>query len=118
MTNWLDPAYNIAKWTTTIAAGTAALVGGGLYYFQTSLIYPASMPAGSRDIVDNPSKHGMSEYEEFFLATKDSERLHCYIITQTANVCRDRPTILLLHANAGNIGHRLPIAKGMTYLDR
>lgn len=112
MASWFDSAISVLKWTSSLTACSVAVVGGALYVFQTSLIYPASMPSGSRTSVDNPAQHGMPEYEEIFLETKDAEKLHCYLITQTADVSRQRPTILLLHANAGNMGHRLPIARG------
>lgn len=110
--SWLTLIMSILKWGTTLAAGTIAAVGAGLYIFQTSLIYPASMPAGSRTTVDTPEKYGMTEYQELYLKTTDGERLHCYTILQTSEIARERPTILLFHANAGNMGHRLPIARG------
>lgn len=99
------------KWVAFLGTGSAAILGTGLYLFQSKLIYPASLPSGSRQIVDTPDQHGMSEYESLYLDTPDGETLHCYLIMQVAKLARDRPTILLFHANAGNMGHRLPIAR-------
>lgn len=52
----------------------------------------------------------MDEYEEITLTTSDGERLQAYTILQGEATAK-RPTVLILHANAGNMGHRLPIAK-------
>ncbi|CEI88431.1 hypothetical protein RMCBS344292_02821 [Rhizopus microsporus] len=82
-----------------------------LYIYQCKLIYPASIPEGSRQHVDTPSKYGMG-YTEVTLTTRDNIKLKSYIILQPdKEVAKRSPTILYFHANAGNMGHRLPIAK-------
>lgn len=109
-----------------------------LYINQSSIIYPAAFPEGSRKVVDTPDKYGM-DYEDVELKTPDGETLRCFFIpaiekTKSANgneLNNDQlgqpqdsdinatdndndhipPTLLYLHANAGNLGHRLPIAK-------
>lgn len=59
----------------------------------------------------------MQKYEEETLTAPDGVKLHAYTILQGADSGREEelapksPTILMLHANAGNMGHRLPIAK-------
>ncbi|GES92345.1 alpha/beta hydrolase protein [Rhizophagus clarus] len=73
------------------------------------MIYLAGIPAGSRQIVQKPSDFGM-EYTDVTLTTKDGVRIKAYIC-KLPRYARDRPTILLFHANAGNMGHRLPIAR-------
>ena len=79
---------------------------GLLYFKQNLLIYPSQFPPGSREIVDKPSVYGMNDFEEFSIRSKDSVKLTGYLIkSQNA-----KHTILYLQANAGNIGHRLPIA--------
>ncbi|RIA94604.1 Alpha/Beta hydrolase protein [Glomus cerebriforme] len=85
-----------------------------LYSFQCELIYPARFPEGSRQFVQKPSDFGM-EYTEEILTTKDGIRIRAYIC-KLPKIARFRPTILFFHANAGNMGHRLPIAK--TFYER
>ncbi|KAI9217819.1 Alpha/Beta hydrolase protein [Blastocladiella britannica] len=87
-----------------------------LVAFQTKLIYPADFPAGSREHVDNPAKYELP-YEDVTLTTPDGVKVRGYYIRpmmeddlDTAALDR-RPTLLYLHANAGNMGHRLPIAE-------
>ena len=48
----------------------------------------------------------MNDYEDFTIRSKDSVKLTGYVIKQ-ANA---KYTVLYLQANAGNIGHRLPMA--------
>jgi hypothetical protein len=59
----------------------------------------------------------MSKYEDVDLEAPDGIKLKAYLILQGAAEGREeeeaptRPTVILLHANAGNMGHRLPIAR-------
>ncbi|GAO47095.1 hypothetical protein G7K_1307-t1 [Saitoella complicata NRRL Y-17804] len=101
-----------AKWALAIGATTLAITGALLYTFQNSIIYPASMPAGSRTNVPNPSDFDFpsSCWEEIVLDTPDKEKIRAYVILQE-KAPEKRNTVLLFHANAGNVGHRLPIAK-------
>lgn len=92
---------SVLKWTTILAASGAALIGTGLYAFQTAIIYPSSVPSGSRTLVDTPDRYGMPEYEDITLATHDGEKLHCFLIMQTKDIVQERPTIIIFHANAG-----------------
>ncbi|KIS66637.1 uncharacterized protein UMAG_10582 [Mycosarcoma maydis] len=125
---------------------------GLLYRYQTSLIYPASFPPGSKAEVNTPDEYDLPYIEEE-LITPDSQRLRIFVMLQgtklaprrstpkiqavedeksslqqverksTANhtgitpidvvdaeLASSRPTVLFLHANAGNMGHRLPLA--------
>ena len=124
-------------------ASTASL----LYLYQRSLIYPSGIPAGSRTDVMTPDKLDMP-HSEVKLQTPDGETLQVFVILQDGSVeqkvrkqpkatgveaAKSRPTVLFLHANAGNMvriaksvslpyslltdyssdhqGHRLPLAK-------
>ncbi|GEM12498.1 alpha/beta hydrolase fold-1 domain containing protein [Rhodotorula toruloides] len=93
---------------TTLAL---SVLGGGtaLYLFQTRLIYPANLPSGSREHVPRPQVFGM-EGEEVDLQSADGVKVKAFVIL-ARDKAEERPTVLLLHANAGNVGHRLPIAK-------
>lgn len=58
-----------------------------------------------------PAQFGIEDFEELSLATPDGETLSAFLV-RPANKARARPiTILTFHGNAGNIGHRLPIAR-------
>ncbi|CAG8822550.1 18945_t:CDS:2, partial [Gigaspora margarita] len=59
--------------------------------------------------VAKPSDFGM-EYTEEILSTKDGVNIRVYICKLPQDAA-NRPTILFFHANAGNMGHRLPIAQ-------
>jgi abhydrolase domain-containing protein 13 len=85
---------------------------GILYYCQNAIIYPATFPPGSRTVVMKPEEFDMFHYDSITLVTSDGIKITGYLIRQeTAEKTRAAPTILYLHANAGNMGHRLPIAK-------
>ncbi|KAF9973298.1 hypothetical protein BGZ73_003469 [Actinomortierella ambigua] len=96
----------------SIAAAVVAVLSGGalLYHFQCEIIYPAGFPEGSRRHVANPSQFRLP-YEDLTLKTSDNVKIRAYLIKHPDNnIARERPTILYLHANAGNMGHRLSIA--------
>ena len=50
-------------------------------------------------------------YEELKLPTPDGETLGCFLIKAPNKQHAKNVTILMFHGNAGNIGHRLPIAR-------
>ncbi|KAI8979633.1 Alpha/Beta hydrolase protein [Mycotypha africana] len=109
-----DLKLNLPNWlgyimTITGVTGFAGVIL--LYACQCKLIYPANYPEGSREEVAVPSDYGMNYIEET-LRTRDGVHLKSYIILQpNEDEAKRRPTILYFHANAGNMGHRLPIAK-------
>ena len=58
---------------------------------------------------DFPS-YDLTDWEELSLPTPDGEKLHAYLI-RPSNKSHAKPvTVLMFHGNAGNIGHRIPIA--------
>ena len=104
---------NVARVLAGAAGVTLATLAGLLYMYQTALIYPASLPEGSRAIVDSPALYKLP-FTEHRLVTPDRIKLHVYAMTHEDESDK-RPTILMLHANAGNMGHRLPIAQQFFY---
>ncbi|KAI8331704.1 Alpha/Beta hydrolase protein [Chlamydoabsidia padenii] len=106
--------FSLPPWLSYVlsATGVASVAGALLLYiYQCDLIYPSSFPDGSRTEVAKPSDFGM-KYTEETLLTKDKIKLRAYIITlEDTEEAKRVPTILYFHANAGNMGHRLPIAK-------
>lgn len=53
----------------------------------------------------------MPVYENLMLETPDHEQLHAYLIKAPNPQHKRDVTMIMFHGNAGNIGHRLPIAK-------
>lgn len=100
-----------AKLPLYFGGSLLGLAGGALYWYQNEIIYPRSLPAGSRTEVPRPPQFGISNYEELSIVTPDGETLSAFLI-KPENTAQARPiTLLNFHGNAGNIGHRLPIAK-------
>ncbi len=109
MATWDEYLYRLLSNALTFGAFGFAALAVYLYSNQKMLIYPANMPEGSRDVVDTPDQHNMP-YEEVWLTSDDGLKLHAYFILHPNNA-RQKYTILYCHANAGNMGHRLPIVK-------
>eukprot|EP00485_Elphidium_margaritaceum_P000800 CAMPEP_0202688636 /NCGR_PEP_ID=MMETSP1385-20130828/4124_1 /ASSEMBLY_ACC=CAM_ASM_000861 /TAXON_ID=933848 /ORGANISM="Elphidium margaritaceum" /LENGTH=308 /DNA_ID=CAMNT_0049343655 /DNA_START=158 /DNA_END=1084 /DNA_ORIENTATION=- len=55
----------------------------------------------------NPKQSGL-DYEDVWFTTKDNHRLHAWWIPFTSRDDRTAPTLVFYHANAGNMGFRLP----------
>ncbi|KAK0748038.1 Alpha/Beta hydrolase protein [Apiosordaria backusii] len=93
-------------------SGLAALLTALLYFKQKALIYPSSIPANARTDVPRPSQYHFKDYEELIIPTNDGEKLSAFYIRgpRKHNPNSD-VTVLMFHGNAGNIGHRLPIAR-------
>lgn len=114
----------VAKGLAGLALVSLATTAGLLYRYQRLLIYPSNVPPGSRQHCMAPDELGMP-YAEEELRTPDGETVRLFLILQDGSVERTlheprsvgaaaaarRPTVLILHANAGNMGHRLPLAK-------
>lgn len=66
------------------------------------LYYP-DQPANSRMFVEQPDKFKLP-YENIFVKTKDGVLLNMFFVKQQNTFAF--PTIMMLHGNAGNIGHR------------
>ncbi|KAI9290134.1 Alpha/Beta hydrolase protein [Umbelopsis sp. AD052] len=104
MPSWLS--YTLSATGLASAAGAVML-----YLYQSDLLYLPSHPEGSRTEVPKPSQYGMPYVEET-LTTKDGVKIKSYIITlKDEHAAKNAPTIIYHHANAGNMGHRLPIAQ-------
>lgn len=96
--------------------GTVVTLAGGMlfmiYHFQEKLVYlnnifpqfktPQQNPAGFR----SPQEKGLN-YEDVYINTPDGLRLHAWFIFAKENP-QTAPTLVFFHANAGNMGLRLP----------
>lgn len=120
---WVMKIMRLGVWMLKINAALVAVMGVLLYSFQGKMIYPSSMPPGSREKVPRPSEFDMKDWEEIELTAPDQVVTKAFLILAARRAekplsgktledwRRSRPTVLMLHANAGNVGHRLPIAK-------
>jgi hypothetical protein len=86
----------------TLGVGAAAYLGAALYLyaFQASYVYFPDLP--SRQVAATPDDIGL-EFQAVRLGTADGEQLAGWFIPAPAA----RGTLLYLHGNGGNIGHRL-----------
>lgn len=96
-----------------VSSGIAAVASGLLYFKQNELIYPRSLPIGSRteEGFPRPSHFGITDFEDLRIPTPDGENLSAFFIRPSNKGLAKDVTILMFHGNAGNIGHRIPIAK-------
>ena len=79
----------------------------------SELIYPRNLPIGSRTDagVLRPSRFGISDYDDLRIPTPDGETLSAFFIRPSNKGVAKNVTIIMFHGNAGNIGHRVPIAR-------
>ncbi|CED84403.1 Predicted alpha/beta hydrolase BEM46 [Phaffia rhodozyma] len=108
--------YMVLKIVLGLTVTLAVVFVGAVYIGQNKLIYPSAYPEGSRTKVDLPTEFDMP-FEDVELTAPDGTKLKAYLMLANANVktsseyYKSRPTIVYFCANAGNTGHRLPIAK-------
>lgn len=69
------------------------------------------MPPNSRTDVPGPSQYGFKDFEELVIPTDDGEKLSAFYIRGPRGGKNSNVTVMMFHGNAGNIGHRLPIAR-------
>ncbi|KAJ8116148.1 hypothetical protein ONZ43_g4505 [Nemania bipapillata] len=92
-------------------SGIAAVLTSLLYFKQKTLIYPSHIPANARTEVPRPSQFGLRDFEELVIPTNDGEKLSAFYIRGPRRSRFADCTVIMFHGNAGNIGHRLPIAR-------
>lgn len=91
----------------------AFAVAGVIYHAGDWILYHPEQPPHSRLYVPSPHTFGLS-FENLFLRTKDGVRINAFLIKHPpTDAVPSRPTVVYLHGNAGNIGHRLVNAKGL-----
>lgn len=79
----------------------------------SELIYPRNVPVDARTEVPSPRQFGITDFEDLQIPTPDGETLHAFFLRQPKTPYRRNLTVLMFHGNAGNIGHRVPIAKAL-----
>ncbi|KAI5286158.1 hypothetical protein KEM54_007002 [Ascosphaera aggregata] len=102
-----------------IASGGLAVAATGMLYFkQNEIIYPRNVPAGSRTDILTPDHFRIPSdaFERVQLNTPDGVTLDSFLIKPLRKLNNSpRITIVMFHGNAGNIGHRVPIAEAFAY---
>lgn len=78
---------------------------------RSELIYPRNIPSDARTNVPKPSQFGITDYEDLQIPTPDGESLNALFIRPSNKRLAKDITVLMFHGNAGNIGHRIPIAQ-------
>ncbi|KAM0120076.1 bem46 protein, variant [Aspergillus fumigatus] len=99
------------SWSIAAMANNASLVWLETDRVSSELIYPRNVPADARTNVPSPRQFGISDYEDLQIPTPDGESLHAFFIRPANKQHARNITVLMFHGNAGNIGHRVPIAK-------
>ncbi|KAK6357492.1 hypothetical protein TWF718_001801 [Orbilia javanica] len=111
---WADvvntTAFSYLKISIAASTGVAALLSTALYFKQNDLIYPRHFPPEARTELWDPSKFNMTNWDKVDLTTPDGETLRSFFL-RGQGIQRKGVTILMFHGNAGNVGHRIPIAK-------
>jgi hypothetical protein len=87
---------------------------GLLYNATDRLLFHPDQPPTSRVYVPSPATFGLA-FENLYIRSKDSTRIHMFFVKCHGSVhgTVKYPTILFLHGNAGNVGHRLANAQGL-----
>ena len=81
--------------------------------YQGKLLYYPETPVSSRVVVPIPSDYELP-YQLLEIKTSDGIVLKAFFIYPNGTELPDaidRPTLIHFHGNAGNIGHRIPLAK-------
>ncbi|POR30852.1 Protein bem46, partial [Tolypocladium paradoxum] len=107
----LSSAASYMRLPALASTGIAAALTSLLYFKQKALIYPSHMPPNSRTDLPRPSQFGIRDFEELVIPTDDGEKLSAFYIRGPRGGRNSHITVLMFHGNAGNIGHRLPIAR-------
>lgn len=82
-----------------------------LYQLSDWLLYHPDQPPNSRIFVPAAAMFGLNG-ENVQIKTKDGVLIRAILIKQDSSAFSVAPTLVYFHGNAGNLGHRLPIAQG------
>ncbi|XP_063690128.1 protein ABHD13-like [Bolinopsis microptera] len=99
-----------SSWTILVLLVLA--IFAALYQYQDTFLYFPDQPESSRVFVQTPNTIGLP-YENIYIKTKDGVKINAVFIKQPANRLATAPTVIFLHGNAGNVGHRLINAKAL-----
>ncbi|KAI9832429.1 MAG: hypothetical protein M1819_004418 [Sarea resinae] len=110
VTSTASTLFSYMRIPVIASSGIAALLSGLLYFKQNELIYPRNIPTDARTAVPRPLEFGIRDYEELSIPTPDGESISAFFIRPSNRQFARSITVIMFHGNAGNIGHRIPIA--------
>ncbi|GLI78142.1 bem46 protein, variant [Penicillium ochrochloron] len=111
--NMTNSAVQFLRLPVLASSGLAVVASGLLYFKQNELIYPRNVPVDARTNVPSPRQFGITDFEDLQIPTPDGETLHAFFLRPPNSRYRRNLTVIMFHGNAGNIGHRVPIAKAI-----
>jgi len=111
MSEYFNSMLSYLRIPVLASSGVAMVLSGLLYFKQTEIIYPRNLPPDARSNVPRPTQFGISNFEDLLIPTPDGESLSAFLIRPANRQYARNVTMLMFHGNAGNIGHRVPIAK-------
>lgn len=79
---------------------------GAFYHYQDGLLFIPDQPEHSRIFVQSANFLRLP-FENLYLRTRDGVRLNAIFLKQSSPRLASAPTLIMLHGNAGNVGHRL-----------
>ena len=85
-----------------------AFLGHKYRHLQDEMLYQRAQPERSNADCDVPSMYGIPSSEALHIETGDGVTIRGYIMRPPGEAIG---TLVYFHGNAGNVGHRLPIAK-------
>eukprot|EP00756_Hemistasia_phaeocysticola_P028522 Hpha_TRINITY_DN16179_c1_g2::TRINITY_DN16179_c1_g2_i1::g.7927::m.7927/K06889/K06889; uncharacterized protein len=92
----------------TVAAALLRFLGWWMRDRQNAMLYhPVWVGI---DQIATPDEYGMPRYERLEIKTPDGLTLRSYFIHNAGREGESPVTLIHFHGNAGNIGHRLPLA--------
>ncbi|KAF7718176.1 Protein bem46 [Penicillium ucsense] len=108
-----NSAVQFLRLPVLASSGLAVVASSLLYFKQNELIYPRNIPADARTNVPSPRQFGITDFEDLQIPTPDGESLNALFLRSFPSQYRRNLTVIMFHGNAGNIGHRVPIAKAL-----
>lgn len=109
---------SVVAWRSAqLLMGIGTLVLAGLYFKQDSLLYFPEIGNMPRDPARNPRGYRSPAdyqlpYEDLRIVCEDGVSLHAWLIfrgkNSSSSPSSSTPTLIFFHANAGNMGFRLP----------
>lgn len=96
---------NFSSFCSNIKLISQYIFIGILYHREDQLVYRPESPANSRVYVPAPSIFNLP-YQSIYTRSRDGTMLHMFFISQPEDKMKKVPTLLFLHGNAGNVGHR------------
>ena len=118
LTSLLWNTVSVVAWRSVqLLLGVGTLALAGLYVKQDSLLYFPEIGNMPRDPARNPRGYRSPAdyqipFEDLQIICEDGVSLHAWLMSRDKSTSKSTstPTIVFFHANAGNLGFRLPNA--------